>query len=61
MKRDHARLIDELSAAGDSAGYRNEVFDMVRFIEGNSPALDEFLTAAGSTAVVSVSQTLHNR
>jgi hypothetical protein len=44
--------IDKLSDAGDEAGYRNEVSDMVRFIETNTPALDEFLTSVTDIAAV---------
>ncbi len=53
------RQIDErlerlaaLSAAGDTAGYRDEVSDLARFIEARTTALDEFVNAVTNVPAV---------
>jgi hypothetical protein len=49
---DHLERLADLDAAGDAEAYRDEVSDMVDFIEQRAPKLDAFLTDIRSIPAV---------
>ena len=49
---DHLTRLAEFDAAGDDEAYRDEVSDMIDFIEQRAPKLDAFVTEIRSIPAV---------